>query len=68
VTITTRTTDLAFVDLEFSDAERYALAAFLAGYRGLTSARSVQAEASSAYLQSIGRPSCRGGRFGTAGT
>jgi integrase/recombinase XerD len=36
VTNTTRTTEVAVVDLEFSDAERYALAAFLAGYRGLT--------------------------------
>ena len=30
------TTDVAVIDLAFSDAERYALAAFLAGYRGLT--------------------------------
>jgi len=36
VTTTTPTTDLAVVDPAFSDAERYALAAFLAGYRGLT--------------------------------
>jgi hypothetical protein len=36
VTTTTTTTDVAVVDPEFSDAERYALAAFLAGYRGLT--------------------------------
>jgi len=33
---TTTTTDVAVIDLAFSDAERYALAAFLAGYRGLT--------------------------------
>jgi site-specific recombinase XerD len=32
----TPTTDVAVVDQAFSDAERYALAAFLAGYRGLT--------------------------------
>lgn len=31
-----RTTEVAVVDPGFSDAERYALAAFLAGYRGLT--------------------------------
>jgi len=36
VTTTTRTTDVAVVDPAFSDAERYALAAPLAGYRGLT--------------------------------
>ena len=36
MTTTTPTTDLAVVDPAFSDAERYALAAFLAGYRGLT--------------------------------
>jgi hypothetical protein len=36
VTTTTPTTDVAVVDPAFSDAERYALAAFLAGYRGLT--------------------------------
>lgn len=30
---TTATTDVAIVDPEFSDAERYALAAFLTGYR-----------------------------------
>jgi hypothetical protein len=29
----TRTTDVAVVDPMLSDAERYALAAFLAGYR-----------------------------------
>ena len=28
--------NVAVIDLAFSDAERYALAAFLAGYRGLT--------------------------------
>ena len=33
---TTTTTDVAVIDLAFSTAERYALAAFLAGYRGLT--------------------------------
>jgi site-specific recombinase XerD len=33
---TTTTTDVAVIDLAFSDAERYALAAFLASYRGLT--------------------------------
>ena len=33
---TTTTTDVGVIDLAFSDAERYALAAFLAGYRGLT--------------------------------
>jgi site-specific recombinase XerD len=33
---TTRSTDVAVIDPAFSDAERYALAAFLAGYRGLT--------------------------------
>jgi integrase/recombinase XerD len=32
----TPTTDVAVIDPVFSDAERYALAAFLAGYRGLT--------------------------------
>jgi site-specific recombinase XerD len=32
----TPTTDVAVVDPTFSDAERYALAAFLAGYRGST--------------------------------
>jgi integrase/recombinase XerD len=32
----TPTTAVAVIDPEFSDAERYALAAFLAGYRGLT--------------------------------
>ena len=37
MTTTTTTTDVAVVDPEFSDAERYALAAFLAGYRGSTS-------------------------------
>jgi integrase/recombinase XerD len=36
VTATTPSTAVALVDPEFSDAERYALAAFLAGYRGLT--------------------------------
>jgi hypothetical protein len=36
VSNTTITTDVAVIDLAFSDAERYALAAFLAGYRGLT--------------------------------
>jgi hypothetical protein len=35
MTTTTFTTDVAVVDLQFSDSERYALAAFLAGYRGL---------------------------------
>ena len=33
---TTTTTDVGVIDLAFSDAERYALAAFLASYRGLT--------------------------------
>ncbi len=33
---TTPTTEVAVVDPVFSDVERYALAAFLAGYRGLT--------------------------------
>ncbi len=33
---TTPTTDVAVVDPVFSDVEQYALAAFLAGYRGLT--------------------------------
>jgi hypothetical protein len=32
----TPTTEVAVVEPVFSDAERYALAAFLAGYRGLT--------------------------------
>lgn len=36
MTTTTPTTAVAVVDPAFSDAERYALAAFLAGYRGLT--------------------------------
>ena len=36
MTTTTPTTDVAVVDPAFADAERYALAAFLAGYRGLT--------------------------------
>lgn len=36
MTTTTPATDVAIVDPQFSDAERYALAAFLAGYRGLT--------------------------------
>jgi integrase/recombinase XerD len=36
VTTTIPTTDVAVLDPQFSDAERYALAAFLAGYRGLT--------------------------------
>jgi hypothetical protein len=36
VSNTTTTTDVAVIDLAFSTAERYALAAFLAGYRGLT--------------------------------
>ncbi len=36
MTTTSPTTDVAVVDPQFSDAERYALAAFLAGYRGLT--------------------------------
>jgi integrase/recombinase XerD len=36
VTTTSPMTDFAVVDPQFSDAERYALAAFLAGYRGLT--------------------------------
>ena len=35
-TSTTPTTDIAVVDPQFSDAERYALGAFLAGYRGQT--------------------------------
>jgi hypothetical protein len=35
VTTTTPTTEVAVVDPAFSDAERYALAAFLAGYRRL---------------------------------
>ena len=33
---TTPTTAVAVMEPEFSDHERYALAAFLAGYRGLT--------------------------------
>ena len=33
---TTPTTDVAVVDPVLSDVEQYALAAFLAGYRGLT--------------------------------
>jgi len=33
---TTPTTEVAVIEPEFSDRERYALAAFLAGYRGLT--------------------------------
>jgi integrase/recombinase XerD len=36
VTTATPTTDVAVVDPAFSDAERFALAGFLAGYRGLT--------------------------------
>jgi integrase/recombinase XerD len=36
MTTTTPMTEVAVVDPAFSDAERYALAAFLAGYRGLT--------------------------------
>ena len=36
MTTTTTTTEVAVVDPAFSDPERYALAAFLAGYRGLT--------------------------------
>ena len=36
MTTTTPTTDVAVVDPVSSDAERYALAGFLAGYRGLT--------------------------------
>lgn len=36
MTTATVTTDVAVVDLPFSDAEQYALAAFLADYRGLT--------------------------------
>jgi site-specific recombinase XerD len=36
VSNTTTTTDVAVIDSAFSAAERYALAAFLAGYRGLT--------------------------------
>jgi integrase/recombinase XerD len=36
MTATTTTTAIAIVDPEFSDAERYSLAAFLAGYQGLT--------------------------------
>ena len=35
-TSTTPTTETAVVDPRFSDAERYALGAFLAGYRGQT--------------------------------
>jgi hypothetical protein len=41
VSNTTTTTDVAVIDLAFSDAERYALAAFLAGYRGLIGRRTV---------------------------
>jgi len=33
---TTPTTEVAVIEPEFSDRERYAPAAFLAGYRGLT--------------------------------
>lgn len=33
---TIRTTEITVIEPEFSDPERYALAAFLAGYRGLT--------------------------------
>lgn len=33
MTTTTFTTEVAVVDPQFSDGERYALAAFLAGYR-----------------------------------
>jgi site-specific recombinase XerD len=36
VTTTTPTTDVAVLGRQFADPERYALAAFLAGYRGLT--------------------------------
>jgi integrase/recombinase XerD len=36
MTATTTTTAIAIVGPEFCDAERYSLAAFLAGYRGLT--------------------------------
>ena len=36
MTTTSPTTEVAILDPQFSDAERYALAAFLAGYRGLT--------------------------------
>ncbi len=36
MTTTIPTTEVAVVDPAFTDAERYALAAFLAGYRGLT--------------------------------
>lgn len=36
MTTTTTTTEVAVVDPAFSDAERYALVAFLAGYRRLT--------------------------------
>ena len=35
-TSTTATTEIAVLDPQFSDAERYVLGAFLAGYRGLT--------------------------------
>jgi integrase/recombinase XerD len=35
-TSTTPTTEIAVLDPQFSDAERYALGAFLAGYRGQT--------------------------------
>jgi hypothetical protein len=41
VTTTTPSTDVAVVDPAFSDAERYALAGFLAGYRGGLPARRV---------------------------
>ncbi len=34
--ITMPATEVTLIEPEFSDAERYALAAFLAGYRGLT--------------------------------
>lgn len=36
MTTTTQTTDVAVLDPQCSDAERYALTAFLAGYRGPT--------------------------------
>jgi site-specific recombinase XerD len=36
VSTTTRASEVAIVAPAFSDAKRYALAAFLAGYRGLT--------------------------------
>ena len=35
-TTTSPTTGIAVLDPQFSDAERYALGAFLAGYRGIT--------------------------------